>query len=89
MLLLDGIHFAPLRNPKKPLFVGLYRSIIIPGFLKWCRIVHPQYFDKDKKKYASLCNNMSNINISSYRRFASDCTAGEDVQYLQSELGAF
>ena len=25
-------------NHTKPLFVGIYRGIIIPGFLRWCRI---------------------------------------------------
>ena len=27
-----------LRNYGKPLFVGIYRGDIIPGFLRWCRI---------------------------------------------------
>ena len=29
----------------KPLFVGIYRGIIIPGFLRWCKLdfVHPQF----------------------------------------------
>ena len=36
----DGceIHFAPLGNHGKPWFVGNYRGIILPGFLRWCRI---------------------------------------------------
>ena len=25
-------------NMGKPLFVGIYRGIFIPGFLRWCRI---------------------------------------------------
>ena len=29
-----------------PLFAGIYRGIIIPGFLRWCGMdfIHPQYF---------------------------------------------
>ena len=29
---------APLGNHEKPLFVGIYRGIMIPWFLRWCRI---------------------------------------------------
>ena len=31
-------HFAPPENRKIPLLVGIYRGILIPGFLGWCRI---------------------------------------------------
>ena len=34
----DGRHPAPLGNRGKPWFVGIYRGIIIPEFLRWCRI---------------------------------------------------
>ena len=34
----DGRDFAPLGNHGKPFFIGIYRGIIIPGFLRWCRI---------------------------------------------------
>ena len=36
---LDEIQFAPLGNNGKPLFVGIYRGIIILEFLRWCRIL--------------------------------------------------
>ena len=34
-----------LETIKKPLFMGIYRGFIIPGFLRWCEMdfVHPQY----------------------------------------------
>ena len=34
----DGRNPAPLSNHWKPVFVGIYRGIIIPGLLRWCRI---------------------------------------------------
>ena len=34
----DGRNPAPLGNHGKPLFVGIYKKIIIPRFLRWCRI---------------------------------------------------
>ena len=37
-LWMDEIHFAPLGNHEKPLCIGIYKGIIIPRFLKWCRI---------------------------------------------------
>ena len=42
---MDGRNPAPLGNHGKPLFVGIYREIMIPGFLRWCEMdfVHPQY----------------------------------------------
>ena len=32
-------------KPWQPLFVGILRGIIVPGFLRWCEMdfVHPQY----------------------------------------------
>ena len=33
ILWVDEIHFAPLGNHEKPLFGGIYRGIIMPGFL--------------------------------------------------------
>ena len=41
----DGRNPAPLGNHKKPLSVGIYKGIIIPGLLGWCEMdfVHPQY----------------------------------------------
>ena len=32
-------------NHGKPFFVGIYRGIILPGSLRWCKMgcVHPQY----------------------------------------------
>ena len=33
---MDEIRFAPPKKPFKPLLVGIYRAIIIPGFLRWC-----------------------------------------------------
>ena len=35
----------------KPLFVGIYRGNIIPGFLWWCEmdLVHPQYVSFKQK----------------------------------------
>ena len=38
LLWMDEIHFAPLCNHRKPLFVGIYKGIRIFGFLRWCRI---------------------------------------------------
>ena len=35
---MDEINFAPLGSRGRPLFIGIYRGIIIPGFLGWCRI---------------------------------------------------
>ena len=37
LLWMDEIHFAPSRNHRKPLVVGIYKGIMIPGFLRWCR----------------------------------------------------
>ena len=37
-LLRDGQNPAPNSNHGKPLFVGIYKGIIIPWFLRWCRI---------------------------------------------------
>ena len=37
----DGRNPAPLENPGKPLFVGIYMGILIPGLLRWCRISSP------------------------------------------------
>ena len=40
------IQFTPLKQPWLTLlFVGIYRGINIPGFLRWCELdfVHPQY----------------------------------------------
>ena len=34
----DGRNPAPLGNHEKPLFVGIYRGIIIPWFLRWCEM---------------------------------------------------
>ena len=34
----DGLNPAPLGNHGKPLCIGICRGIIIPGFLRWCRI---------------------------------------------------
>ena len=34
----DGRNPAPLGNHGKPLFMGIYRTFIILGFLRWCRI---------------------------------------------------
>ena len=39
ILWMDKNHFAPLRNHGKPLFVGICGGIIIPGILRWCRIL--------------------------------------------------
>ena len=33
-----GQNPAPLGTLGKPLFVGIHRRIIMPGFLRWCRI---------------------------------------------------
>ena len=38
---MDENHFAPLSNRGKPLFVSIYRGIIIPGILRWYIIVFP------------------------------------------------
>ena len=38
ILWMDEIHIAPRENHGNPLFVGIYRGIPIPGFLRWCRI---------------------------------------------------
>ena len=35
----DGRNPAPLRHHGKYLFVGIYRGIMVPGFLRWCRIL--------------------------------------------------
>ena len=37
-------HFETMRNHEKPLVVGIYSGVIIPGFLRWCEIdcVTPQ-----------------------------------------------
>ena len=32
----DGRNPAPRGNHGKPLFIGIYRGFIIPGFLRWC-----------------------------------------------------
>ena len=44
----DGRNPATKLNHTKPFFVGIYRGIVIPGFLRWCRcemdFVHPQYW---------------------------------------------
>ena len=44
LLWMDEIHFAPLANHGNPLFIGIYRGIIIPGLLGWCEMdfVHQQ-----------------------------------------------
>ena len=35
----DGRNRAPPKsNHETPLFVGIYRGVNIPGFLRWCRI---------------------------------------------------
>ena len=36
--------FAPTTTHGKPLLVGIYKRIIVPGFLRWCEMnfVHPQ-----------------------------------------------
>ena len=39
ILWMDKIHFAPPEKHGKPLFVCVYRGIIISGFLRWCRIL--------------------------------------------------
>ena len=38
LLWMDKIHFAPLGSHGKPLIVGIHKKIIIPSFLKWCRM---------------------------------------------------
>ena len=40
----DELHPALHSNHDDPLFVGIYKGIIIPGFLRWCEtdFVHPQ-----------------------------------------------
>ena len=40
-----GRNPAPLGIHEKPLFIGIYRGLILPGFLRWCEMdfVHPQY----------------------------------------------
>ena len=52
---MDGIHFAPHGNHGKPLFVGIYRRIIIPGLLRWCEmdVVHPLQFPCHQKDHCS------------------------------------
>ena len=35
----DGRNPAPLGNHGKPLLIGIFRGFIIPGFLRWCRIL--------------------------------------------------
>ena len=37
LLWMEEIHFAPLGHHGKPLFVGIYKGISIPGFLRLCR----------------------------------------------------
>ena len=39
----DARNPAPFGNHGKPVFVGIYQGIIIPGFLRWCEMdfVHP------------------------------------------------
>ena len=33
-----GQNYAPIETIKQPLFVGIYRGIMVPGFFRWCRI---------------------------------------------------
>ena len=47
ILWMDGI-LHHLRNHEKPLFVGIYNGIIIPGFLRWCRILSIHSMDTFK-----------------------------------------
>ena len=35
----DGQNPGPLGNHEKPLFVGIYKGLMIPGLLTWCRIL--------------------------------------------------
>ena len=35
---MDGRNPEPLEKCGKPLFVGMYRRILIPGFLRWCEM---------------------------------------------------
>ena len=39
-------YYCGWRNHENPVFVGIYRGIIIPGILRWCNIFsHTQYGD--------------------------------------------
>ena len=41
----DGQNPAPLSKHGNPLFVGIFRGVVIPRILRWCEmdVVHPQY----------------------------------------------
>ena len=57
VLWMDGIrshHFETMGN--KCIFVGIYRGIIIPSFVGWCKMefVHPQYV-YPKNTHTGMC----------------------------------
>ena len=58
------IRFAPLVNHGKPLFVGIYRGIVLPGSLRWCRISSMCCLHKFPQHMPIFNTDLSNVFLS-------------------------
>ena len=93
---MDGRNPAPLRIHGKPLFIGIYRGFIIPGFLRWCRIssIHSMLGCSDFQKQVASDSEVNHCFFVGVHEFCLFCRrlqkrlGGSTVGVTHTPLGA-